>query len=228
LRSEPSDTATLPEGTDNSGAVDSAAGEDTEPVTASEPEPAKPSAADKARQARAAETGEPLMAELEKAPPPPREEQALRDQARRRFEEPPPMPLRVSFYLFIASGLVFLVSMVMSLIFKQDFIDAQIELNKNPNVTPEQITNTVNQILWIVTIAALAFTVFLGLFGYKATEGVRRGRTLVTIFAVLLVLFQLLLNGTLFGMLSAFLAVFGLALLWSRSARAYFPPRVLP
>jgi hypothetical protein len=44
----------------------------------------------------------------------------------------------------------------------------------------------------------------------------------------MLILFQLLLNGTQFGILSAFLALIGLALLWSRTSREYFPPRVLP
>lgn len=201
-----------------------------EPVTsATAPEPAASAAAREAEpspRARRAvpEDPEPLMAELEKAPPAPRE-QAIRAQAKRRFEEPPPSTLRFSFYFFTGAGAVWLFSMVISLIYKQDFIDAQVEANTNPDITPEMIASAVNQILWIVLVASLAFTVFLALFGYKATEGTRRARTLVTIFSVILVLFHLLLNGTPLGILSAFLALTGLALLWSPSARAYFAPR---
>ncbi|MDQ3789923.1 MAG: hypothetical protein M3422_22100, partial [Actinomycetota bacterium] len=154
-------------------------------------------------------------------------EAALRAQAKRRFEEPAPRTLRISFYFFVAAGLIWLASMVISLIYKQDIIDAQIEASRDTDLTPDQIANGVTQILWIVTIAALTFTVFLGLFGYKATEGTRRARTLVTIFGTILVLFHLLLNGTPPGILSAMFCLVGLALLWSPSARKYFPPREL-
>jgi hypothetical protein len=182
----------------------------------------KPTA--KARRARAAEDAEPLMAELEKAPPPP----SVSAQAKRRFEEPAPRTLRFSLYFFVAAGGIWLISMVASLIYKQDIINNEIKRNTNPDITPDQISSAVNQILWIVTIAALAFTIFLALFGYKATEGTRRARTLVTIFAVVLILFHLLLNGTQLGILSAMFALVGLALLWSPSARKYFPPRQVP
>lgn len=219
LRSEQSDTASLSEGTDNSGA---AADLDAEDLPDTEPEEA-PKPAAKTRKAKPVDP-EPLMAELEKAPPPPRE-QALRAQAKRRFEEPPPRMLRFSFYFFTAAGLVWLVSMVVSLFYKQTIIDNQIKTNQNPNVTPEQITNAINQLLWILIIASLAFTVFLTLFGYKATEGTRRARTLVTIFAAIMILFHLLLAPSQLGILSALLAVTGLALLWSPSSRKYFPPR---
>jgi len=154
-------------------------------------------------------------------------EAAMRAQAKRRFEEPPPRTLRLSFYFFIASGLIWLASMVLSLYYKQDFIDAQIEASKDTDLTPEQIANGITQLLWIVTIAAVTFTVFLGLFGYKATEGTRRARTLVTIFGTVLVLFQLLFNGTPPAILSAMFCLVGLGLLWSPSARRYFPPREL-
>jgi MFS family permease len=187
----------------------------------------KPSdkASAKARRAKAAdEDAEPLMAELEKAPPAPREE-ALRAQANRRFEEPPPRALRFSLYFFVASGGIWLLSMVASLIYKQDIINNEIKRNTDPKITADQIAGAVNQILWIVTVAAIAFTVFLALFGYKAREGARRARTLVTIFSVVLILFHLLLNGTQLGILSAMFALVGLALLWSPSSRKYFPPR---
>ena len=190
-----------------------------------EPEPA----------AKAEPKAKPAKAKFEKAPPIPADEPvmptareaAARNQAKRRFEEPAPRTLRISFYFFVAAGLIWLASMVVSLIYKQDIIDAQIEASKDTELTPDQIANGVTQILWIVTIAAVTFTVFLGLFGYKATEGTRRARTLVTIFGVVLVLFHLLLNGTPPGILSAMFCLVGLALLWSPSARRYFPPREL-
>jgi ribonuclease E len=245
--------STLPESTDNSGSSDSGSSDATaedgtgataesagaEPAEAAaakpsakaesaEPAPAAAKRVPKARAESAAadEEPEPLMAELERAPLPPNAE-VLRAQAKRRFEEPPPRMLRFSFYFFTAAGLVWLGSMVLSLFYKQQIIDAQVKANKDPKITPEQLAGAVNQILWIVTIAALAFTIFLALFGYKATEGARRGRTLVTIFAAILVIFHVFLNGTQLGILSALFGLVGLGLLWAPSSRAYFPPREL-
>ena len=230
------DKAAPDEDTTSSLAPDPVEPADTEPRTAEpettpdpepEPEPKpEPEPAPKAKPARA---------KVEKAPRipadepvmPTADEAARRAQAKRRFEEPPPRNLRISVYFFVAAGLIWLASMVISLYYKQDLIDAQVEASKDTNLTPEQIANGVTQILWIVTIAAVTFTVFLGLFGYKATEGTRRARTLVTIFGSVLVLFHLLLNGTPPGILSAMFCLVGLALLWSPSARKYFPPREL-
>lgn len=194
------------------------------------PDPVEPEPAPKPKARPAVE-----KAPVEKAPPIPADEPvmptareaAARTRAGRRFDEPAPRTLRISFYFFVASGLIWLVSMVASMIYKQDIIDAEIERNTDPKLSPEQITNGVTQILWIVLIAAVTFTVFLALFGYKATEGTRRARTLVTIFSAVLILFHLLLNGTPPGILSAMFAIVGLALLWSPSARRYFPAREL-
>ena len=227
--------STLPEGTDNSGSDGAAAEPEPAAAESAAAQPAKENLADKkAAEAKAAEEAEKAKprrttraADVEKAPPLPREE-ALRAQAKRRFEEPAPRTLRFSFYFFTAAGAIWLLSMIASLIYRQDIIDSEIKRNKDPKITPEQITGAVNQILWIVTIAALAFTVFLALFGYKATQGTRRARTLVTIFAAILVVFHLLLNGTQLGILSAMFALVGLALLWSPSSRKYFPPRQVP
>ncbi len=242
--------STLPEGTDSSGSPDAGGGSEgteAEPAEA-DATPVKENLADrKAAEAKAAEeaaaawakrkaaedkadaTRKPVKANtrLEKTPQPPRDD-ALRAQAKRRFEEPPPRTLRFSFYFFTAAGGIWLLSMIASLIYKQDIINSEVKRNTNPKISPDQIAGAVNQILWVVTIAALAFTVFLALFGYKATDGTRRARTLVTIFAVVLILFHLLLNGTQLGILSAMFALVGLALLWSPSARKYFPPRHVP
>jgi hypothetical protein len=188
------------------------------PVTEPAPVPApKPKARPRVEKAPPIPADEPVM--------PTAHEAAMRARAKRRFEEPAPRTLRISFYFFVASGLIWLASMVVSLLYKQELIDAEVKRNTNPELSPDQIAGGVTQILWIVLIASLAFTVFLGLFGWKATEGTRRARSLVTIFGVVLVLFHLLLNGTPPGILSAMFCLVGLALLWSPSARRYFPSR---
>ena len=198
-----------------------------------EPTEQKPTEEEPISSKKAADV-EPLMTELEKAPPPPeepvmptaREAAARRAQAGRRFEEAAPKTLKWAFYLFVASGVVWVFGSVAALIIKQSLIDEQVKRNTDPKISAEQISTAVNQVLWLALILSVAFAVFMALFGYKATEGTRRARTLVTIFGVIVVLFHLLLNGTLIGLLSAFLALAALALLYSPTARKYFPPRV--
>jgi hypothetical protein len=226
------DTAEAPE--ENKAADTEAAEEvvETPAAKAAEPEPdttepePTPVVEEKPK-ARRTKLEKPLVADLEKAPPPPKEE-ALRAQAKRRFEEPTPRPLRFSFYFFTASGLVWLLSSVIYLLNKQNIVDAQVK-SDTTKLTPEQIDSAVNQLLWILLVASLLFTVFLGLFGYKATEGTRRARTLVTIFAVMTVIFHVFLFPAQLGLLSALFAFVGLGLLWfAPSSRKYFPPRQVP
>ena len=248
--------STLPESTDNSAAAEDAAAEpepaqpeaaETEPELAetkaaepavaepaeekaAEPKPAKPAEPKPVRPSKvrkAAADPEPLMAELEKAPPPPREE-ALRAQAKRRLEEPPPRTLRFSFYFFVGAGFIWLLTGVLFLVNKQSIVNDQVASGDSNGLTPDEIAQALTQILWIYLVMAAVFAAFLGLFGYKATEGTRRARTLVTIFSAILVLFHLFVLRTPYGLLSAMFALIGLALLWSPSARKYFPPRQLP
>jgi hypothetical protein len=194
---------------------------------AAAPKPAEPKPVRPSKVRKAAADPEPLMAELEKAPPPPHAE-ALRAQAKRRFEEPPPRTLRFSFYFFVGAGFIWLVTGVLFLVNKQSIVNDQVASGDNNGLTPDEIARALTQILWIYLVMAAVFAAFLGLFGYKATEGARRARTLVTIFSAILVLFHLFVLRTPYGLLSAIFALIGLALLWSPSARKYFPSRQLP
>lgn len=208
--------------------------DDVEPTPTAHEPTAEPVAAETDSGARpASDDVEPLMTELEKAPPPPeepvmptaREAAARRAQAGRNFDEAAPKTLKWAFYLFVASGVVWVFGSIAALVIKQSLIDEQVKRNTNKDVTAEQISTAVNQVLWLALVLSITFAVFMALFGYKATEGTRRARTLVTIFGTIVVLFHLLLNGTLIGLLSAFLGLAALALLYSPTARAYFPPR---
>lgn len=222
--------STLPEGTDSSGS-EAAEAEDTEVPDAAEAEPAKaddteaPDVEAKPAKAKPAEKRR-ARVDLEKAPPVSKDE-ALRAQAKRRFEEPPPRMLRFSFYFFLGAGILWVITGVLLLVNKQGYIDALIA-DKNNKLSPQQTATSVGQLLWFYIIIAVVFAAFIGLFAYKATQGTRRARALVTIFAAILVFFHLILFRSQPGLLIAMFALVGLFLLWSRSARSYFPPRNVP
>ena len=140
---------------------------------------------------------------------------------------PAPRTLRFSLYFFLGAGVIWVLTGVLFLANKQDYIDVLVA-DKNNTLTPEETASSVTQLLWIYIIIAVVFAVFLGLFGYKATEGTRRARTLVTIFSAIMILFHMFLLQSQPGILVSMFALVGLILLWSPSARKYFPPRQVP
>ncbi len=175
---------------------------------------------------------EPLMAELEKAPPPPEEPvmPTAREAAAKRARsagpvEPVPGLLRWSFYLALLSAVIGVVGGVFLLLNKQTLIDDLVENNTNEALTNEQIASGTTTLLWLLMTVTVIFGVLLALFSYKAQEGVKKARTMLTVLTVLVVLFYFMLFTTPFGLLSALLALIAVALLYLPSASQYYRAR---
>ena len=175
---------------------------------------------------------EPLMAELEKAPPPPEEPvmPTAREAAAKRARsagtaEPVPGLLRWSFYLALLSAVIGVVGGVFLLLNKQTLIDDLVENNTNKELTNEQIASGTTTLLWLLMTVTVIFGVLLALFSYKAQEGVKKARTMLTVLTVLVVLFYFMLFTTPFGLLSALLALIAVALLYLPSASQYYRAR---
>jgi hypothetical protein len=135
-----------------------------------------------------------------------------------------PLEVKVSFWLWITAGVVYVVGYVIFLMNKQEIIDTLVKGNTDPKITRETISSSVTTLLWMLVIGAVVFAILFALFAYKAREGTRSARTILAVLVVLVVLFQFLLQlfslVTLFGVLIAF---FALALLFWPSVRDYFP-----
>lgn len=136
----------------------------------------------------------------------------------------PPRPVQVSFWLWIASGVVFVIAYLVVFLARQQVIDRLVEANTNPDVTPDKISSGTTVLFAMLLVGAVSFAAFFALFGWKARQGTRSARTVLTVLLLITLLFQFLLQtytgitliATLFGLVA-------LALMYVPSVQPFFP-----
>ncbi|HEU5469823.1 MAG TPA: hypothetical protein VFV67_04165 [Actinophytocola sp.] len=140
--------------------------------------------------------------------------------------DPRPAPVRYAFVLWLLAGLFSIVNAIYLFTTKQDLIDVSVRLN--PDVPYDQIARGANTLLWMFMIGAVAFAALFALFAYKAQDGTRRARLMLTMLCTLTVLFYFLILNTLFGLMTALLAIIATVLLYLPKSNFYFRPAELP
>lgn len=137
----------------------------------------------------------------------------------------PPTPVTVAFWLYVLAGLVLVASFAFTLTQQEAVSNALIDLNTNDSLDEEQIRTGVTALLWTLFVGSVVFAILFALFGWKAREGTRSARTILTVLAAVTLLIQLLLFSTsLLILVAAFLTVVATALLYLPSVADYFPP----
>jgi peptidoglycan/LPS O-acetylase OafA/YrhL len=145
-----------------------------------------------------------------------------------RPEGGPPRTVRYAFVVWVIAGVLGIVNAVLLLVYKQELIDTAIKNNKNPKITNDQIIQGTSTLLWSFLIAAVVFAALFTLFAYKAQDGVRRARLLLTMLCLVTVVFYFLILRTTFGLMTALLALAATVLLYTPKAAEYFRPGNLP
>ncbi|TVT48822.1 hypothetical protein FNH05_17540 [Amycolatopsis rhizosphaerae] len=144
----------------------------------------------------------------------------------------PPTPVRISFVLWVVSGVLLIVNYVLVLLYRQRIVDEYLKTNKDPRVNRDNLTHGVTIAMTLALIAAVCVTALLLLFAWKARQGTRSARTVVTALYVAVVVVQLLtgLLSSLFTELSALLGFIALLLMYLPKVSGYFPKvgRTLP
>ena len=138
-----------------------------------------------------------------------------------------PAPVRYAFVVWVLAGAFGIANVVDLFVHKQQIVDVWMR-TKDPKVTNEQVVSSVTALLWMLLVAAVVFTVFFTLFAYKAQDGVRRARLLLTMLCLVSVAFYVTLMRTTFGLTAALLTLIGAAMLYLPKSNAYFAPRELP
>jgi peptidoglycan/LPS O-acetylase OafA/YrhL len=136
--------------------------------------------------------------------------------------------VRYAFVVWVLAGMVGILNAVLLLVFKQDLIDTAIKNKKDPKITNEQIINGTNTLLWMFLVGAVVFAALFTLFSYKAQDGARRARLLLTMLCLVTVAFYFLVLRTTFGLMTALLALAATVLLYTPKAAEYFRPGKLP
>ncbi|MFD9894221.1 hypothetical protein ACFWY9_33145 [Amycolatopsis sp. NPDC059027] len=142
-----------------------------------------------------------------------------------------PTPVNISFVLWIASGVVLVAGQILFLVEKQRLIDAVIKATNEakapgPKPSPADIAAGMTTFLWTLLVGAVVFSLLIALFAYKARQGTRSARSVVTALAIFEAIFPLLfLPQALlpFLVVSLLLAVVALILMYLPSVAAYFP-----
>ncbi|TCP53109.1 hypothetical protein EV191_105172 [Tamaricihabitans halophyticus] len=134
----------------------------------------------------------------------------------------PPKLVNYSFWLWIGAAVFAVVGSGLAFTAKDGMIQDAVDRNNDPNITPEQIADGANTLLWSLFIGSVVLAVFYVLFAYKMRDGNRSARNWLLGFTIVTVLFQLLF-GTIIGLFSGLLTVVAIALLYTASTRDYFP-----
>lgn len=137
----------------------------------------------------------------------------------------PPRLVNVSFWLWVAAALVLVAGQIVMILLKQQLVDVAVKQNADAgqHVALAQVQSNVTSLVWEFFVGGLCFAALIVLFAYKAREGTRSARTVVTVLAVISILFQYLLIRSVFSIGSSLLMLAALALLYLPSVAGYFP-----
>jgi hypothetical protein len=150
-------------------------------------------------------------------------------------QEPPeitvPKPVAISFWLWVAAGVILVTGQILLLSMKNQLIDEVTkQVTSQPDqgvkLDPAQIASGLNTLLWTLLVGSIVFAALFALFAYKAREGTRSARSVLTGLAVFLVLIELIFfRGALnlFLVLSTLLAAIALMLMYLPSVANHFP-----
>lgn len=135
----------------------------------------------------------------------------------------PPKPVRISFGLWVAAAIVLIGGFAFALTQKQATVDQLVELNNDPNIKPGQIASGVTALLWILLLGAVVLGVLFALFAYKAKEGTRSARTVVTVLGAVAIAFQLLVFRAALAPVQIVLVIAAVVLMYLPSVQSYYP-----
>jgi hypothetical protein len=135
----------------------------------------------------------------------------------------PPTAVKWSFWLWLAGGVLLILSYVQLLSSKSAVIAQVVEATNDPKYTPQMIADGITSRLWYLLFGAVVFVLLFMLFAYKAREGTRSARTVVTILPVVMVLLIFVIAPiiNLLTIIALFVIIVAIFLLYT--APAYFP-----
>lgn len=137
----------------------------------------------------------------------------------------PPRPVAVSFWLWVAGGVVLILGYVQLLTSKSAIIDQIVKQTTDPKYTPQIIADGVTSRLWYMLFGSVIFVLLFLLFAYKAREGTRSARTVLTVLPIVMLLLIFVIAPIInyLTLVAVLLFVIALVLLYLPSVAGYFP-----
>jgi hypothetical protein len=134
-----------------------------------------------------------------------------------------PGTINAGYWLVVAGSALAVLAALYVLLNKQALVDAAVQGNQDPKITPDMIASTVT-VLLIVSLAVTA--VLAGLATWlagKVRAGIKKSRTGLMITLLIGLFFQMITNT--FGVVAALVAVSGLVLFYFRQSTDYLTER---
>ncbi|WP_431878506.1 hypothetical protein [Amycolatopsis sacchari] len=136
----------------------------------------------------------------------------------------PPKPVKASFWLWVSSAVVFVIGYAVIFFARGRFMDDIVKANRNPAVSAEQIRSGTTVLLAVLLVGAISFAVLYTLFAYKARQGTRSARTVLTVLMAVTVVFQLVQPfANVITLLATLLGLIALLLMYLPQSNPYFP-----
>ncbi|MEU8636615.1 hypothetical protein AB0C38_30975 [Amycolatopsis sp. NPDC048633] len=137
----------------------------------------------------------------------------------------PPRPVAISFWLWLAGGVVLILSYVQLLTSKSAVIDQYVKGTTDPKYTPQMIADGVTALLWYLLGGAIVFVLLFLLFAYKAREGTRSARTVLTVLPIVMVLLIMVVAPIInyLTLVAVLMFVIALVMMYLPSVAGYFP-----
>jgi hypothetical protein len=136
----------------------------------------------------------------------------------------PPKPVQVSFWLWVASGIVFVIGYLVLFLARGQIVDQLVRNNTNKAVTADQIAKGTTTLLAVLLVGAVSFAALYVLFAYKARQGTRSARTVLTVLTAVTLVFQLVLQfASLITLVATLVALVALALMYLPKVVGFFP-----
>lgn len=134
----------------------------------------------------------------------------------------PPKPVQVSFWLWIVAAVVLVAGYIVLLLARQPLVD---ELARaNPQLPHDTVVSRITGLLVWLLVGATSFAAFFVLFAWKARQGTRSARTVLTVLIGVVLLFQLLLRTyTGISLIATLIGLIALALMYIPPVQGYFP-----
>lgn len=134
-----------------------------------------------------------------------------------------PGTIKFGYWLVVAGSALGVLAALYVLLNKQVLVDAAVQANKDPKITPDMIASTLNVLVIVSLVATLVLAGLAVWLAGKVRSGIRKSRTGLMITLLIGLFFQMVTNTL--GIVTALVAVSGLVLFYFRQSTDYLSER---
>ncbi|WP_330272209.1 hypothetical protein OG205_35240 [Lentzea sp. NBC_00516] len=134
-----------------------------------------------------------------------------------------PRTITAGYWLVVAGVVLSVLASLYVLLNKQVLVEAALQGNKDPKITRDMITSTVNTLVIVSLVVTLVLAGLAAWLAGKVRAGIKKSRTGLMITLLIGLFFQMITNTL--GIVTVLIAVSGLVLFYFRQSTDYLTER---